>query len=138
MAAPKKPKIRKQQIGPMTVGEFKAKLEGIEMFQEDDWCPTLEQWNLIREMISNLKETEIIQQPVTQPTMFFHQPFEQTPRVATNQRQLSDVTNGTVSSGFENVPLPQNLDVVPSGKPMIKTQTLLGDPNKDGYSTPFA
>jgi len=50
-------KIRKVKIEEMTVNEFRAKLEGIEMFQDESWAPSKEQWDLIREMINYVQET---------------------------------------------------------------------------------
>ena len=41
----------KKIIERMTINEFRKKLEGIEMFQPDDWSPTKDQWDLIRQMI---------------------------------------------------------------------------------------
>lgn len=54
----RKKKIAKPVIEDMTLTEFRAKLEGIEMFQGDDWCPDAEQWSLIREMINHIVEEE--------------------------------------------------------------------------------
>lgn len=48
-------KLKRVKIGPMTVSQFRAKLEGIEMFQEENWTPSKEQWGLIREMINNIE-----------------------------------------------------------------------------------
>jgi hypothetical protein len=41
-----------------TIREFKAWLAGIAEFQPTDWCPTPEQWKLIKEKINNLSDIE--------------------------------------------------------------------------------
>lgn len=48
-----------KKIEDMTISEFRAKLEGIEMFQAEDWHPDGDQWALIREMINHIVEEVI-------------------------------------------------------------------------------
>lgn len=51
--------------------EFRAWLEGVEELQPSDWCPTLDQWKLIRTKIDNIIEPEpevIVQQVVNNST----------------------------------------------------------------------
>lgn len=58
-------------IEPMTISEFRAKLEGIEMFQPEDWSPDADQWRLIREMINKVVE-EVVE--VEKPVMMAQPP----------------------------------------------------------------
>ena len=48
----------KLKIKEMTISEFKKFLEGMEVFQEEDWSPNKEQWKLIKEIIYKLKEND--------------------------------------------------------------------------------
>ena len=58
-------KVQKKATKPQTVKEFKAWLEGITEFQPVDWCPTTEQWDTIKEKISNLQEEIIVKESVS-------------------------------------------------------------------------
>jgi len=142
MTTPKKPRIKKPKkikITPMTVGEFRAKLEGIEMFQEDDWHPSKDQWDLIREMINNIQETiEVETEVITSEnqTLFRtnNQPTYQPPN---NQGIIQQ------PSALDNVQIPEtnvsDLDIVPSGKPAINSQKSMGESTADGgYKSTFS
>jgi hypothetical protein len=50
----------------VTLSEFRAWLEGVEELQSVDWCPTSDQWKLIRSKIDSIVETEV-EVPVSHP-----------------------------------------------------------------------
>ena len=61
MAAQKKQQSstkKKSSTQIKTVKEFKVWISALEEFQGDDWCPTPEQWSVIRDKIDGLNETE--------------------------------------------------------------------------------
>ncbi len=49
-----KRKRKRKQKQPLK--EFKAWLQGVEELQPDDWCPNVEQWQLIRDKINGIVE----------------------------------------------------------------------------------
>lgn len=51
---------RTKKSKKITLGEFKAWLEGIEDLQPDDWCPDLSQWKLIKEKIKSIDHVEYV------------------------------------------------------------------------------
>jgi hypothetical protein len=55
----------------MSVSQFKMWIQGLSEFQDDDWVPNVNQWNLIRERIDLLDEE--------QHTVVHHQGPQYTP-----------------------------------------------------------
>lgn len=49
-------KPRKKSNKKITLSSFRAWLEGVEEMQKLDWCPSVEQWNLIRDKIDLIEE----------------------------------------------------------------------------------
>lgn len=43
----------------MTLIQFQAWLEGVEEMHPEDWCPTADQWKLIRNKIKTIIETAV-------------------------------------------------------------------------------
>lgn len=53
-------KTKKQSKKNITFEEFKAWLSGVEDLQPDDWSPTKEQWQIIRDKIDSIRlETRV-------------------------------------------------------------------------------
>ena len=135
------PKAKKAKIEPMTVSQFKSKLEGIEMFQEDNWSPSPDQWALIREMINNIKETEKVEVVNEQPQQFNHyaaygMPPQQMPRQAMPMNpgvsSLSSMIEEPAESNLVVPTMPVTSDVVTSGQPTVKSARLLPKTGSDG------
>ena len=59
------PKRKQKQ----TLKEFKAWLQGVEELQADDWSPSREQWQLIRDKINNIVEEkpQVVEKVVEPP-----------------------------------------------------------------------
>jgi len=109
----KTPKIRKVKLEDMTVSEFRAKLEGIELFQDESWHPSKEQWDLIREMINHVQETVEIERISVRQNSQQYQPASTQPnkqqRELPPQREMAQppmVDHGSVSS-LLNIPEPK-------------------------------
>lgn len=61
---------RRKKIIKKTYSEFMSWLEGVESMQEEDWAPTLDQWQTIRKLLDNLQpdvETEIVKEQIATP-----------------------------------------------------------------------
>lgn len=43
----------------VTLNEFRAWLEGVEELQPEGWCPSADQWKLIRAKIDNIKDEAV-------------------------------------------------------------------------------
>lgn len=145
MPAPKKKKkLAEQQLLPMSLSEFKAKIEGIEMFQGDDWCPTKEQWDLIRKMIGYIEEEEVEpevvyrQVPTQQP--MYPQPQPQPMPVA--QQPMPPVHRPVAESALPDVDLSNMEEVARVAVPVAQTdQQTVRTPDIDtsggDYNSPF-
>lgn len=77
----------------MTVSQFKMWIQGLSEFQEDDWIPNVNQWNLIRERIDLLEEGAVQQVYVQQG-----QPASNGHVVLPNQNTASAQVGGTAAS----------------------------------------
>lgn len=53
----------------LTVSEFRYWLSGVEEMQPDDWCPSKQQWDKIRDKIDQLEVTQpvMVQPQIDQP-----------------------------------------------------------------------
>lgn len=93
----------------VTLNEFKAWLEGVEELQPKDWCPTTDQWSLIRAKIDNIKEPVPQRTEVIQPSAI-HAPVMQT----------SGVPVGiTPPPPVGGLPVGQMVDMSPEAKAMM-------------------
>lgn len=140
----KKVKIKKVKIEPMTITQFKSKLEGIEMFQDENWVPSKEQWELIKEMIDNIidhnedninnNKSHVYQQPqIYQPPQVYHQP--QSYPLQNGKQQLNSSINNIIPPNITND--DTNLEISQSGQ-SINSQKLIGKMNPDGtYESTF-
>lgn len=63
-----KKKAARRSTKKITLNEFRAWLEGVEELQADDWSPTYDQWQLIRNKINNIvEEVKEVQVPANVP-----------------------------------------------------------------------
>ena len=137
MSTPEKIKKAKQSknspervILPMSVREFKAKLEGIEMFQGDDWHPDETQWKLIRKMIDNVVEMEV------------KEPIQQSRWVNTENRQPVQQASLPSSYTYPTASLPPlsaspQSGTIPSINPNIPIATPDIDTSGKDYTSSF-
>jgi hypothetical protein len=157
----RKAKTGSKALAPKTVSQFKAWLDGITAFQPNDWCPTAEQWKIIKEQIDLLKD-EVIREvkvrddvqvtgggqprrPIPQPTSLMEEPFVEYGSAPTQPIAIPDGVPpeilGQDIMKAAGMPVPAagaKVDVVSSrvlntGK-TIKTPNNLGD---GPYKSPF-
>lgn len=105
MTQQKKKRIPKSK--QITLKEFKAWLQGVEELQSDDWHPTKEQWQKIRDKIDTIVEPEpnnqassTVQQPQPAPAV----PQQQTPPPPMEQVDTPPTPPPSASGG--GVPTP--------------------------------
>lgn len=149
MAAVKKKvrKVSERPLQPMSLTEFRAKLEGIEMFQGDDWCPTKEQWDLIRKMINFIEEEEPEVVYREAPTQYQPGTWHQQPQQPQQARQPQQPV-GLPPAQFPESSLPdidftdpKQLEkiarpVAQSEQRAVKTPDI--DTSSGNYNSPFA
>lgn len=136
------------KIEPMTILQFRSKLEGIEMFQSEDWFPTKEQWVLIREMINNIIE-ESYEQNYKPQTVNNYQPVAPSRPINNFVPLASTINNNPINAAT----IPSVLDQaamstlqqsnngveIQTSQTLIKSQNLIGQMNSDGtYDSAFA
>lgn len=130
---------KKKANKKMTLGEFQAWIEGIQMLQGDDWCPDASQWSMIVERIYNITPdvVEKIIEKQAPPTPRPPQPMPQFQQPAAPPPPPMQAPHSSLGGGAPTPRPPQ-----PMNKP---TQQLpINTPNVDEngveqgeYSSPF-
>ena len=129
----------KKIVKKQSIKEFKAWLEGITEFQPDDWCPTPEQWNTIKNKINNLQDEIIVKEiakesPAVQPSPPTSSQANQPKRIVPSLMNVEPtdetvqplkVTHGITLLPTEDGAPPEVIDIpVPldaNGQPIIQT-----------------
>jgi len=143
MATKRKKNTKRKVIEPMSLAEFRAKLEGIEMFNSNDWHPEKDQWDLIREMINMIVEYEEVEHNTTNSSTLPTQRTHGSSIMDTVQRppSLPVHTPSIIESPAEFAP-PGNISTIdpttvkPSGSVPAVTPTI--DTSDGQYNSAFA
>jgi len=90
----------------MTLIQFQAWLEGVEEMNPEDWCPTADQWKLIRNKIKTIIETVVEAPTNSAPNISTFTPIGLPPGIQIAPEIPSSIPSGPVE---ESSPEAQNL-----------------------------
>ena len=103
----------------MTLIQFQAWLEGVEEMHSEDWCPTADQWNLIRNKIKTIIIENVVKVPTDLPIV------------------NSSTVNQPSLQGFRPAPeIPSSIPSGPVEEVSPEAQSLLSENSEGKHTTP--
>jgi len=84
-----------------TLTQFQAWLEGVEEMHPEDWCPTADQWKLIRNKIKTIIET-VVETPTTVANNPTFNPVATTSGLPAGVAAYPEVPSGIPAGPIEN------------------------------------